>query len=212
MGFGKIDVMNVSMIDYGRGNLRSVERALESAGAAVTRVEDPASLEKATTVILPGVGSFGDAVEGLKQRKLWEPLREWVKADRPFLGICLGYQLLWEEGEEAPGVKGLGLFSGRVAKFEAKGLKIPLIGWSQVRVQETKRSYFEGGDRFFYHVHSYRPESVPAEYLVCETEYGGWFPSGVKKGKVAGFQFHPEKSQEAGISLLQKSLSAIQSG
>jgi imidazole glycerol phosphate synthase glutamine amidotransferase subunit len=203
--------MNVSMIDYGRGNLRSVERALESAGATVTRVEDPASLEKATTVILPGVGSFGDAVEGLKQRKLWEPLREWVKADRPFLGICLGYQLLWEEGEEAPGVKGLGLFSGRVSKFQGKGLKIPLIGWSQVRVQDAKRSYFEVGDRFFYHVHSYRPEFVPAEYLICETEYGGWFPSGVKKGKVAGFQFHPEKSQEAGISLLKKSLSAIQS-
>jgi imidazole glycerol phosphate synthase glutamine amidotransferase subunit len=151
-------------------------------------------------------------VEGLKQRKLWEPLREWVKADRPFLGICLGYQLLWEEGEEAPGVKGLGIFSGRVSKFQGKGLKIPLIGWSEVRVQDTKKSYFEGGDRFFYHVHSYRPESVPAEYLICETEYGGWFPSGVKKGKVAGFQFHPEKSQEAGISLLKKSLNAIQSG
>jgi len=185
--------MNVSMIDYGRGNLRSVERALETAGASVTRVEDPVSFKKATTVILPGVGSFGDAVEGLKQRKLWEPLRDWVKADRPFLGICLGYQLLWEEGEEAPGVKGL-------------------IGWSQVRVQDAKRSYFEGGDRFFYHVHSYRPESVPAEYLICETEYGGWFPSGIKKGKIAGFQFHPEKSQEAGISLLKRSLSAIQSG
>jgi len=204
--------MNVSMIDYGRGNLRSVERALESAGATVTRVEDSASFEKAATVILPGVGSFGDAVEGLKQRKLWEPLREWVKADRPFLGICLGYQLLWEEGEEAPGVKGLGIFSGRVSKFQGKGLKIPLIGWSEVRVQETKRSYFAGGDRFFYHVHSYRPESAPAEYLICETEYGGWFPSGVKKGKVAGFQFHPEKSQEEGISLLKKSLNAIQSG
>jgi len=211
MGFGKVHAMNVAMIDYGRGNLRSVERALESAGATVTRVEDPASFEKAETVILPGVGSFGDAVEGLKQRKLWEPLREWVKADRSFLGICLGYQLLWEEGEEAPGVKGLGIFSGRVAKFQAKGLKIPLIGWSEVRVQDAKRSYFEGGDRFFYHVHSYRPESVPAEYLICETEYGGWFPSGVKKGKVAGFQFHPEKSQEAGISLLKKSLNAIQS-
>ena len=204
--------MNVSMIDYGRGNLRSVERALESSGATVTRVEDPARFEKAATVILPGVGSFGDAVEGLKQRKLWEPLREWVKADRPFLGICLGYQLLWEEGEEAPGVKGLGIFSGRVSKFQGKGLKIPLIGWSEVRVQETKRSYFAGGDRFFYHVHSYRPESAPAEYLICETEYGGWFPSGVKKGKVAGFQFHPEKSQEAGISLLKKSLNAIHSG
>ena len=204
--------MNVSMIDYGRGNLRSVERALNRAGATVTRVEDPASFEKATTVILPGVGSFGDAVEGLKQRKLWGPLREWVKADRPFLGICLGFQLLWEEGEEAPGVKGLGLFSGRVSKFQGRGLKVPLIGWSEVRVQEAKKNYFEGGDNFFYHVHSYRPESVPAEYLVCETEYGGWFPSGVKKGKVAGFQFHPEKSQEAGISLLKNSLSAIQSG
>ncbi len=204
--------MNVSMIDYGRGNLRSVERALNRAGATVTRVEDPASFEKATTVILPGVGSFGDAVEGLKQRKLWGPLREWVKADRPFLGICLGFQLLWEEGEEAPGVKGLGLFSGRISKFQGRGLKVPLIGWSEVRVQEAKKNYFEGGDNFFYHVHSYRPESVPAEYLVCETEYGGWFPSGVKKGKVAGFQFHPEKSQEAGISLLKNSLSAIQSG
>jgi imidazole glycerol phosphate synthase glutamine amidotransferase subunit len=151
-------------------------------------------------------------VEGLKQRKLWDPLREWVKGDRPFLGICLGFQLLWEEGEEAPGVKGLGLFEGRVSRFRGEGLKIPLIGWSQVRVQNAKANYFEGGDRFFYHVHSYRPDQVSAEYLVCETEYGGWYPSGVKKGKVAGFQFHPEKSQDSGIALLGKCLASIQDG
>lgn len=202
--------MEVALVDYGRGNLRSVERALEQAGARVSRVEDGFGLKKATTVILPGVGSFGDAVEGLKQRKLWEPLRDWVRSDRPFLGICLGYQLLWEEGEEAKGVEGLGVFGGQVTKFQGKELKIPLIGWSEVRPSKGKNGYFLKEDRFFYHVHSYRPEAVPAEYLICETEYGGWFPSGVKKGRVAGFQFHPEKSQDAGISLLQSSLSKIQ--
>ncbi len=202
--------MKVAMIDYGRGNLRSVERALEKAGAVVARVEDPAGLNQVETVVLPGVGAFGDAVDGLKQRKLWDPLQEWVKADRPFLGICLGFQLLWEEGEEAKGVKGLGVLPGRVAKFTGKDLKIPLIGWSEVRPKDSAESIFEGGDRYFYHVHSYRPDSAPADWLVCETEYGGWFPSGVRKGRVAGFQFHPEKSQETGISLLQKTLGLIE--
>ena len=194
--------MKVAMIDYGRGNMRSVERALEEAGAEVKRVESGEELQGVETVVLPGVGSFGDAVEGLKQRKLWDPLREWVKADQPFLGICLGFQLLWEEGEEAPGVKGLGILPGRVVKFSGKGIKIPLIGWSEVKPKSESEDLFKGGDRFFYHVHSYRPESAPADWLICETEYGGWFPSGVRKGRVAGFQFHPEKSQDTGISLL----------
>lgn len=197
------------MIDYGRGNLRSVERALEKAGAGVTRVENGSGLAQASLVVLPGVGAFGDAVQGLKERKLLDPLREWVRAGRPFLGICLGFQLLWEESEEAPGVKGLGLMPGRVGKFKGRGLKIPLIGWSEVRVANRARDLFDGGDRYFYHVHSYRPESVAADWLACETEYGGWFPSGIWKGKVAGFQFHPEKSQGTGISLLGKVLGEI---
>ncbi len=201
--------MKVAMIDYGRGNLRSVERALEKAGAEVRRVESGEELQGVETVVLPGVGSFGDAVEGLKQRKLWDPLREWVKADQPFLGICLGFQLLWEEGEEAPGVKGLGILPGRVVKFSGKGIKIPLIGWSEVKPKSGSEDLFKGGDRFFYHVHSYRPESAPADWLICETEYGGWFPSGVRKGRVAGFQFHPEKSQDTGISLLGNVLKKI---
>jgi imidazole glycerol phosphate synthase glutamine amidotransferase subunit len=201
--------MKVAMIDYGRGNMRSVERALEEAGAEVKRVESGEELQGVETVVLPGVGSFGDAVEGLKQRKLWDPLRDWVKADQPFLGICLGFQLLWEEGEEAPGVKGLGILPGRVVKFSGKGIKIPLIGWSEVKPKSWSKELFEGGDRFFYHVHSYRPESAPADWLICETEYGGWFPSGVRKGRVAGFQFHPEKSQDTGISLLGNVLKKI---
>jgi len=201
--------MKVAMIDYGRGNMRSVERALEEAGAEVKRVESGEELQGVETVVLPGVGSFGDAVEGLKQRKLWDPLREWVKADQPFLGICLGFQLLWEEGEEAPGVKGLGILPGRVVKFSGKGIKIPLIGWSEVKPKRGSEDLFKGGDRFFYHVHSYRPESASADWLICETEYGGWFPSGVRKGRVAGFQFHPEKSQDTGISLLGNILKKI---
>jgi glutamine amidotransferase len=201
--------MKVAMIDYGRGNMRSVERALEEAGAEVKRVESGEGLQGVETVVLPGVGSFGDAVEGLKQRKLWDPLREWVKADQPFLGICLGFQLLWEEGEEAPGVKGLGILPGRVVKFSGKGIKIPLIGWSEVKPKSGSEDLFKGGDRFFYHVHSYRPESASADWLICETEYGGWFPSGVRKGRVAGFQFHPEKSQDTGISLLGSVLKKI---
>jgi imidazole glycerol phosphate synthase glutamine amidotransferase subunit len=201
--------MKVAMIDYGRGNMRSVERALEEAGAEVKRVESGEELQGVETVVLPGVGSFGDAVEGLKQRKLWDPLREWVKADQPFLGICLGFQLLWEEGEEAPGVKGLGILPGRVVKFSGKGIKIPLIGWSEVKPKSGSGDLFKGGDRFFYHVHSYRPESASADWLICETEYGGWFPSGVRKGRVAGFQFHPEKSQDTGISLLGNVLKKI---
>ena len=201
--------MKVAMIDYGRGNMRSVERALEEAGAEVKRVESGEELQGVETVVLPGVGSFGDAVEGLKQRKLWDPLREWVKADQPFLGICLGFQLLWEEGEEAPGVKGLGILPGRVVKFSGKGIKIPLIGWSEVKPKSGSGDLFKGGDRFFYHVHSYRPEYASADWLICETEYGGWFPSGVRKGRVAGFQFHPEKSQDTGISLLGNVLKKI---
>ena len=201
--------MNVVMIDYGRGNLRSVERALEKAGATVTRAEGEEGLKNAKLLVLPGVGAFGDAVEGLKSRKLLEPLREWVKSGRPFLGICLGFQLLWEESEEAPGVKGLALMPGRVEKFRGQGLKIPLIGWSEVRVANRAQDLFEGGDRYFYHVHSYRPSTVPPDWVACETEYGGWFPSGIWKGRVAGFQFHPEKSQESGISLLRRVLGKI---
>lgn len=201
--------MKVALLDYGRGNLRSVERALATAGAEVSRVENPKGLPGVSCLVVPGQGSFGDAIQGLQERGLWKPLQEWIQDGKPYLGICLGFQILWETSEEAPGAEGLRMISGKVKKFSAPNLKVPLIGWCEVRPNARAKELFSGGDRYFYHVHSYRPESAPADWLACETEYGGWFPSGVWKGKVAAFQFHPEKSQDSGISLLQKTLQKI---
>ena len=201
--------MKTAVLDYGRGNLRSVERALAKAGAEVVHAEQAQHLPGADCLVVPGQGSFGDAIQGLQERGLWEPLKKWIESGRPYLGICLGFQILWEASEEAPGVEGLKLIPGQVKRFSQAGLKVPLIGWCEVRPASRAQDLFAGGDRYFYHVHSYRPESIPADWSACETDYGGWFPSGIWKGKVAGFQFHPEKSQESGISLLQRILQKI---
>jgi len=203
--------MKIALLDYGRGNLRSVERALVKAGAEVLCTDSPAAMGSADGVAVPGQGSFGDAIQGLKERGLWEPLQAWIRAGKPYLGICLGFQILWESSEEAPGVEGLKVIPGTVRKFKAPNLKVPLIGWCEVRPTPRAKELFSGGDQYFYHVHSYRPESAPADWLAGETEYGGWFPSGVWRGKVAAFQFHPEKSQHSGISLLQNVLQKIMS-
>ena len=201
--------MKAAHLDYGRGNLRSVERALASAGAEVALVENPTGLQGKDCLVVPGQGSFGDAILGLQERGLWQPLQEWIASGKAYLGICLGFQILWEASEEAPGVKGLSLIPGTVRKFNTAGLKVPLIGWCEVRPTSRAQEFFSGGDRYFYHVHSYRPESAPDDWLASETEYGGWFPSGVWKGKVAAFQFHPEKSQDSGIDLLRKVLAKL---
>jgi len=201
--------MKVALLDYGRGNLRSVERALATAGAEVTRMENPKGLPGMSCLVVPGQGSFGDAIQGLQERGLWKPLQEWIQSGKPYLGICLGFQILWGASEEAPGVEGLKLIPGTVRKFSGSGQKVPLIGWCEVRPTARAKELFSGGDRYFYHVHSYRPESAPADWLACETEYGGWFPSGVWQGKVAAFQFHPEKSQDSGILLLRNVLQKI---
>ncbi|NDA25905.1 MAG: imidazole glycerol phosphate synthase subunit HisH [Verrucomicrobia bacterium] len=201
--------MKVALLDYGRGNLRSVERALAVAGAQVTCTEKASDLSSVECLVVPGQGSFGDAIQGLKERGLWEPLQGWIRQGKPYLGICLGFQILWEGSEEAPGVEGLKVIPGMVRKFSAPKLKVPLIGWCEVKPTARAAELFAGGDRYFYHVHSYRPERAPADWLACETEYGGWFPGGVWKGKVAAFQFHPEKSQDSGIDLLRKVLAKI---
>ena len=203
------DKMRIVLLDYGRGNLRSVERALAKAGAEVVCSEKAGAIRDADCLAVPGQGSFGDAIQGLKERGLWEPLKTWLGEGKPYLGICLGFQILWESSEEAPGVEGLKVIPGTVRKFSLPNLKVPLIGWCEVKPTARASGLFGGGDRYFYHVHSYRPESAPADWLACETEYGGWFPSGVWKGKVAAFQFHPEKSQDSGISLLQGVLRKI---
>ncbi len=195
------------IIDYERGNLRSVQKALERVGFAVELLECPVAAGCGPdALILPGVGSFGDAMENLR-RKGFEPMiRDWIESDRPFLGICLGYQLLFSGSEESPGARGLGLLEGRVVRFPDTVERIPHMGWNVVRFSRgyAEEVFKEPEPSFFYHVHSYYPDGVE-EHLACaRTEYDGVrFASGISSGNVHAFQFHPEKSQDAGLRLLR---------
>jgi imidazole glycerol-phosphate synthase subunit HisH len=196
--------VKIGLIDYGRGNLRSVEKALQRAGGSVTRVEAAASLPDCDALVLPGVGSFGDAMRNLKSRDLIAPLQEWLSQNKPFLGICLGYQLLFEEGEESPGIAGLGWLPGKVVKFPESVGKIPHMGWNNIRPFPGRDTALAGlGDNpYFYHIHSYYPEVVDQDWVACRTDYGISFVSGIRRGNVHAFQFHPEKSQDNGLKLL----------
>ena len=193
----------LALIDYGSGNIRSVENALKHEGADVELVSDPERLTSAKGVILPGVGAFGDCVSGLQSRGLWEPVREWLAADKPFLGICVGYQLLFEEGDESPGVKGLGFFQGRVEKFTTPGLKVPQIGWNGL--ETTQHPLWTGlePNSHVYYVHSYFPKPTDDSKVIARTTYGQPFAAACASGRVAGVQFHPEKSQSVGLSILR---------
>ena len=194
------------ILDYGMGNLRSVSKAVEKLGATVKVTSLPSDVEKAEKIILPGVGAFGDGCRELEQRKLFQPLREALLQDRPFFGICLGMQLLFEESEESPGVRGLGIFPGRVQRFRNANLKIPHMGWNEMRISKPQLPIFEGvGDKsFFYFVHSFYPvpQNVSIVFGTCSYD-GEEFAAFVGKGRVWGCQFHPEKSQDAGLKILR---------
>jgi len=204
--------MKLALIDYDRGNLRSVEKALEQIGAEVCTVERGEALQAADpdALVLPGVGAFGDAMKNLDDRGWVDPIRDWIRADRPFLGICLGYQLLFSSSEESPGVEGLGVLKGRVVRFSPGVGVIPHMGWNQVSLNGESdhplQKAFEGSP-YFYHVHSFFPEVSGPVDAECRTDYGKPFSSGAVKGRLAAFQFHPEKSQEAGLKLLRTVLS-----
>ena len=202
-------IVKIGLIDYGRGNLHSVGKALESLGAKVELVANGEGFSDKDAMVLPGVGAFGDAMRNLQERRLVEPIREWVLAGRPFLGICLGYQLLFDEGDENPGVSGLGLVKGRVVKFPPTVSKVPHMGWNDVEV--VKQPLFAGvGDRYFYHVHSYFPQVADSSLVACWTEYEDVrFASGIVSGRLAAFQFHPEKSQTNGLRLLENFLRTV---
>jgi imidazole glycerol phosphate synthase glutamine amidotransferase subunit len=198
--------MMIGLMDYDRGNLRSVEKALERLGVQVKRVSTPSELKGIDAMVLPGVGAFGDAMQNLTERKLVEPIKEWLAAERPFLGICLGYQLLFEESEETPGIKGLSFFKGKVVRFPSSVGKVPHIGWNLVRATANPDSLMKSWPdaTYFYHVHSYYPADVPDSLAACTTTYGNvTFASGLSHGQIHAFQFHPEKSQESGRRLLQ---------
>jgi len=196
----------ICVVDYGMGNLRSVSKAVEKLGGQVEVGSKPEDLEKAEKIILPGVGAFGDGTKELKARKLFDPLRESLLQGKPFFGICLGMQLLFEESEESPEVKGLGVFQGKVRRFRKSGLKIPHMGWNQMKIRETRSKAFQdlADSSFFYFVHSFYPVPKDRSVILGTCDYEGeGFPAFVGKGPLWASQFHPEKSQDAGLRILR---------
>jgi glutamine amidotransferase len=200
--------MSIALIDYGSGNVRSVFNALKSLGAEVQLTADPALIRDAERVVLPGVGAFGDCVHGLRERGLWELMHECLGSGRPFLGICVGYQMLFDESEENPGVRGLGFFPGKVRRFATPGLKVPQIGWNALDL--TPHPLWEGLPEHphVYYVHSYYCVPQDPAVVIARTEYGEIFAAAAARGPVAGVQFHPEKSQAVGLGILKNFLRA----
>ena len=201
----------LGLVDYGSGNLRSVTKALEAAGAQITRLEQGPIAAGFDAIVLPGVGAFGDSVKQLKNRDLFVPLQNWLNDDRRFLGVCLGFQLLFESSEESPGVAGLGIFQGQVRKFPNGTVKVPQIGWNSVRWTEQARSLYADlpPDPYFYFVHSYYPQPQDESIVAGYTEYGHRFAAAVATKNLLATQFHPEKSQESGLLLLRKFLDTL---
>jgi glutamine amidotransferase len=203
--------MTLALIDYGSGNIRSVMNALRHEGAPVELISDPARLADADAVVLPGVGAFGDCVRGLESRGLWEPLREWLAADKPFLGICVGYQMLFESSEESPEARGFGFFAGKVKRFTTPGLKVPQIGWNQLDLAAPAHSLWSGlpPQPQVYFVHSFYPEPAEDSEVTARTTYGVSFAAAAARGRVAAVQFHPEKSQAVGLRILRNFVASV---
>lgn len=202
--------MNVGIIDYGGGNLRSVANALRELGEHPRIIASPSEVADATHLILPGQGAFGDCMERLESRGLLPFLKDWINADRPYFGICVGYQILFAHSEEAPGVQGLSLIPGTVRRFvDEPGLKIPHMGWNSARAQQGQTPLWTGlgDDPYFYFVHSYFPAPSDPGVVVAQTTYGTQsFAAAVERGRLFACQFHPEKSQDAGIRLIRNFL------
>jgi imidazole glycerol-phosphate synthase subunit HisH len=194
----------IAIVDYGMGNLRSVEKALERTGAEPFVTSDHDLIRAADGVVLPGVGAFPKAMQNLRRLGLVDVLRQGASDGRPLLGICLGLQLLFRSSSENEGDEGLGLLDGRVERLPAPDRKVPLIGWSPVHWEKQSRLNEELPDHCpFYFVHSYAPVGVRQEDRLGSTEYGEQFVCAVEHGSIYGAQFHPEKSSSAGLRLLE---------
>jgi imidazole glycerol-phosphate synthase subunit HisH len=197
----------IAVVDYGVNNLKSVVRALEAGGHQATLTTDPDAVRTAARVLVPGVGNFGQGSRTLAETGLGDAVREVARAGRPVMGICLGLQLFFDASEEAADARGIGILPGRVRRF-ATTLHVPHVGWARVDLTEAGRRHamlgplFAGEARFFYHVHSYHPSDLPADAVLGTGEYDAVFPTLVGRETVIGAQFHPEKSQRAGIELL----------
>ena len=199
----------IALIDYGSGNIRSVSKALQREGANVKLVDSPERLAQAQAVVLPGVGAFGDCVRNLKSRNLWDPMRAWLDSGKPFLGICVGYQLLFESSEEDPEEKGFGFFKGNVKRFNDVGLKIPHMGWNSAQLVQHPLWKGLPSDPSLFFVHSYFPVPEDESIITSRTTYGETFAASVALGRVAAVQFHPEKSQTLGLRLLRNFIESL---
>lgn len=202
---------SVAVVDYGGGNLRSVRRALEAAGARARLASTPAEAEGADALVFPGQGAIGDCMDRLASSGMDGFIRRWVDSDRPFLGVCLGLQALFERSEEGDRA-GLCLFPGRITRFpSAPGLRVPHMGWNEARFAPgaglTDGLRAEGEP--FYFVHSYRLVETDPALVWCTTDYAGDFVSGVRRGRVLATQFHPEKSQAKGLQLYRNFLTLV---
>ena len=194
----------IAIIDYDAGNIKSVQKALQYLGQEAVLTRDREVILSADRAVLPGVGSFGDAMEKLKGYGLSEVVREFAATGKPFLGICLGLQLLFEESEESPGVQGLGLLKGKIRRIpEGEGRKVPQIGWNDISINPDSRLFRGIPDHsYVYFVHSYYLEAADRKEVAATTEYGVSIDAAVEAGNVYACQFHPEKSGKVGLGIL----------
>lgn len=198
--------MMIAILDYDMGNLRSVSKALEHVEGRCQVTRDPKLVAKADKLVLPGVGAFKDCMENLRNYGLIEPIREFIASGRPFLGICLGMQLLMDESEEGGNHAGLGIIPGKVLRFSPQlGLKVPHMGWNQVQLSGEPRLLKGMEGEFVYFVHSYYVAPTQAKKVTAATtEYGVNFTSSLESDNIFATQFHPEKSQKVGLGLLKR--------
>lgn len=199
----------IAIVDYGMGNLRSVQKALERVGAEAQVTADPGVLDRAQGIVLPGVGAFGDAMEQLEKRALLPAVLRQA-GHKPLLGICLGMQLLFQESEEMGQHRGLGLLPGRVLRFPENELKVPHVGWNQLHLQADPLLSGLDDGAYAYFVHSYYVQPAETSDVLATTDYGLSFASVVGRGQIWGAQFHPEKSQDVGLRMLSNFARIVQ--
>jgi len=196
----------IYIVDYGAGNLRSVQKAVEYNGADARITSNPEDIVNADKVIFPGVGAFGKAMEKIESLQLHSPITQFIATGKPFLGICLGLQLLFENSEENPGVTGLGVLKGSVKRFPS-GLKVPHLGWNVLIKKENCLLWNEVTEEsYFYFAHSFYIAPQENDIIIGESEYGSNFPVAIQKNNLFGLQFHPEKSQQNGLQVLKNFL------
>lgn len=197
--------MITGVIDYGAGNQRSIRNTLDAIGTEHKTIASAEDFEGIDKLIFPGVGAFGDSMASLNQRGLVDPIRDWIARDQPFFGICIGFQLLFEGSEESPGVAGIGVFEGQVVRFpENHDEKVPHMGWNSLELTDPQSPIWAGlGEQpHFYFVHSYFPSPNDETLIASSTDYGIRFSSAIQRGNLTATQFHPEKSQDAGLRLI----------